>query len=158
MESPEDLEKALSRLMPVAISEDGKRSLDELIDRLSAGEEVVEMPKKLARPWAWVGAISAVAAAVVVTLNFQPGVSSPQNAVTTTPPTSEKNGIVMIQQTERIETAVAEDFVSETDGVAHRAWRVRVVGEERLQDMETGHEIVVSLPRDEVILMPVTDF
>jgi hypothetical protein len=47
MESPEDIEKALARLVPSAISERGQRSLDDLIDSLAAagGEEMVgEMP------------------------------------------------------------------------------------------------------------------
>jgi hypothetical protein len=33
-----------------------------------------------------------------------------------------------------------------------------VVDEERLHDVETGYEVLVSRPREEVVLMPVTAF
>jgi len=156
MESPEEIEKALSRLMPAAISEEGKRSLDALIDGLAAGDTVVEMPRKSA--WPWLGGIGAAAAAVVIALNLPAG-SPVSPTVASTPPTeTREGGIVLLQQTERVENAEPEGWMSETDGVAHRAWRVRVVDEERLRDLETGYEVLVSRPREEVILMPVTAF
>ena len=156
MESPEDIEKALSRLMPAAISEEGKRSLDELIDGLAAGETVIEMPRKSSRPW--LGGIGAAAAAVVIALNLPAGSPAPVNLAVTPPSVAEEGGIVLLQQTERVENAEPDGWMSETDGVAHRAWRVRVVDEERLRDLETGYEVLVSRPREEVILMPVTAF
>jgi hypothetical protein len=42
--------------------------------------------------------------------------------------------------------------------VAYRAWRVRVVDEERLHDVQTGYEVLVSRPREEVRLIPVSSF
>ena len=65
---------------------------------------------------------------------------------------------MLIRQTERVEDAAPEGWLSETDGVAHRAWRVRVIDEDRVRDVETGYEVTVSRPREEVILMPVTAF
>ncbi len=156
MESPEEIEKALSRLMPAAISEEGKRSLDAMIDGLAAGETVVEMPRK--SPWPWLGGIGAAAAAVVIALYLPAGSPAPVSVTVTPPAATEKGGIVLLQQTERVENAEPEGWMSETDGVAHRAWRVRVVDEERLRDLETGYEVLVSRPREEVILMPVTAF
>ena len=156
MESPEEIEKALSRLMPAAISEEGKRSLDELIDGLAAGETVVQMPRKSA--WPWLGGIGAAAAAVVITLNLPAGSPAPADVAVTAPAPVAEGGIVLLQQTERVEKAEPDGWMSETDGVAHRAWRVRVVDEERLRDLETGFEVLVSRPREEVILMPVTAF
>jgi hypothetical protein len=156
MESPEDIEKALFRLMPAAFSKEGQRSLDELVDSLAAGETVVKMPRKSV--WPWVGGIGAAAAAVVVALNFSATRPAASELAVAPVPAAKQGGIVLIQQTERVETAVPEDWMSETDGVAHRAWRVRVVDEERLRDLETGYEVLVSRPREEVILMPVTAF
>jgi hypothetical protein len=153
MESPEDIEKALSRLMPAAISEEGKRSLDELIDGLAATDKVVELPRKSG--WPWVGGIAAAAAAVVIALNLPTadpvGPSVAEEAF-------EESGIVLLRQTERVENAEPEGWLSETDGVAHRAWRVRVIDEDRVRDVKTGYEVTVSRPREEVILMPVTTF
>lgn len=157
MESPEEIEKALSRLMPAAISEEGKRSLDELIDGLASGETVVEMPPSKSA-WPWLGGIGAAAAAVVIALNLPAGRPVPVDVADTPAAAAAEEGVVLIQQTERVENAEPEDWMSETDGVAHRAWRVRVVDEERLRDLETGYEVLVSRPREEVILMPVTAF
>lgn len=157
MESPEDIEKALSRLMPAAISEEGKRSLDELIDGLASGETLVEMPPRKSA-WPWLGGMGAAAAAVVIALNLPAGNPDPVHVAVTPRAVDAEQGIVLIQQTERVENAEPDGWMSETDGVAHRAWRIRVVDEERLRDLETGYEVLVSRPREEVILMPVTAF
>ncbi|WP_193213179.1 hypothetical protein [Luteolibacter marinus] len=159
MESPEEIEKALSRLMPSAISEKGQRSLDELIDSLAAGEEqVAEMPRKSRLPW-W-GGVGAAAAAVVVALSLPTGnqaaVDHSQVQVERTG--NSNGGILLLGQSKRVEAAEPQDWMSESDGVAYRAWRVRVVDEERVQDLETGYEVLVSCPRDEVRLLPVTAF
>ena len=165
MESPEDIEKALARLMPSAISEKGQRSMEDLIDSLAAGEtvaEVVELPPaKRPSRLPWFGGIGAAAAAVVVALSL-PQTHGPAVVKNSTnppeTPAAASNGLVLIGQSEVVEEAVPEDWMSETDGVPHRAWRVRVVDQERLRDVETGYEVLVSHPREEVRLMPVTSF
>jgi hypothetical protein len=154
MESPEELEKALSCLMPAALSESGRRSLDELIDGLAAGQSTAAAPAPPSRPWAWAAGIATAAAALVFAVTLSgpavvPEVAGPQAAAAS---------VVRIGHSERVETAVPEDWVSESHGVAHRAWRVRVVDEERLRDVQTGYEVLVSRPREEVVLMPVTAF
>ena len=72
--------------------------------------------------------------------------------------TSAEEDVVLLGRVERVEAAEPEDMVWETDGVAHRAWRFRVVDEERVQDVRTGYEVTVSSPRERVVLMPVTAF
>lgn len=158
MESPDEIEKALSRLMPAALSESGRRSLDELIDSLAAGKPVAAAPAPAGRPWAWAAGIAAAAAALGFALI--PPAATPVEGIARTEPAAPATGggVVLIGQSERVETAVPEDWMSESDGVAHRAWRVRVVDEERLHDVETGYEVLVSRPREEVVLMPVTAF
>lgn len=169
MESPEDIEKALARLMPSAISEKGQRSMEDLIDSLAAGETVaMELPpvKKPSRlSWFGFGGIGAAAAAVVVALSLSPGESgsgSPTvakvNNASAQEASASQDGLVLIDSSEVVEDAVPEDWMSETNGVPHRAWRVRVVDQERLRDVETGSEFVISRPREEVRLMPVTSF
>jgi hypothetical protein len=158
MESPDEMEKALSRLMPVALSEGGRRSLDELIDSLAAGEEQVPLPRVAGFPWGWAGGLGAAAAAVVMALGFPATGPVVPPGVAPAAPSAGDGGIVWIARSERVEAAVPEDWMSESDGVAHRAWRVRVVDEERLHDLETGYEVLVSRPREQVVLMPVTAF
>ena len=167
MESLEYIEKALSRLVPSALSEEGQRSLEDLIDSLAAEEPaVVEMPAVTRRPWGWIaGGIGAAAAAVVISLSMPalaPDaprlVANPLPGIVPASSQDEKGGVVLLEQLEKVEAAQPEDWMSETDGVAHRAWRRRVLSQERVQDLQTGYEITVSNPREEVILMPVTAF
>lgn len=158
MESPEDIEKALARLLPSAISDQGQRSLEDLIDSLAAGEAVVEMSPPRRKPWGWIGGIGAAAAAVALALVTPAGEPrAPHFPVTHLPPEDE-GGFVVLAQSKHVETAEPENWTSESDGVTHRAWRVRVVNQERVQDLETGYEVLVSRPQEEVILMPVNAF
>lgn len=176
MESLEDIEKALSRLVPSAISGKGQQSLEDLIDGLAAeaGEEpeVVEMPAPVTaapkrRVWTWTGGIAAAAAAVVAAMVLpqgnpggNPGTVAYQGKPQLTPVShpAPEDGVLLLGQVERVEAAEPEDWVSEADGVTHRAWRFRVVNEERVQDVKTGYEVTVSHPREKVVLMPVTAF
>jgi len=156
--------------MPSAISEKGQQSMEALIDSLAAGETVaVELPsvkKPSHLPWFGLGGIGAAAAAVVVAFSLSPGESgsgsravAKNNSVPTVEADSVSNdGLVLIGSTEVVEDAVPEDWMSETNGVPQRAWRVRVVDQERLRDVETGSEFVISRPREEVRMMPVTSF
>ena len=166
MESPEEIEKALAKLVPSALSERGQRDLEELIDSLAADESPVAAEKVrpgLRRLPVWVGGIGAAAAAVVISLNLP--AAKPvteggrqfvaENSAGVVPAADE---VVLLGQVERVEAAEPEDLVWETDGVAHRAWRFRVVNEERVQDLQTGYEVTVSRPREKVVLMPVTAF
>lgn len=77
MESPEDIENALSRMTPPEISAAGRRSLDLLIDELSGnavGDLVVPADPVRWRIWtAAVGAAAAAVAAVVIIPWGSPG-------------------------------------------------------------------------------------
>ena len=175
MESLEDIEKALSKLVPSAISEKGQQSLEDLIDSLAveAGEEpnVVEMPEPepvtaapKRRVWSWAGGIGAAAAAVVISLTVPMGTPEAQSLASHTNPNvvpaahnPEKGGLLLLDEVERVEAAEPEDWISEADGEAHRAWRYRVVNEQRVQDVETGYEVTVSCPGEKVVLRPVLD-
>ena len=164
MESPEDIEKALARLVPSAISERGQRSLDDLIDSLAAagGEEIAgeATPPRRAKSWGWIGGIGSAAAAVALALVIpqagNPEASSLSDADPA--PVEEKEDFVVLAQSQLVESAEPEGWTSEADGVTHRAWRVRLVNQERVKDVETGYEVLVSQPQEEVILQPVDTF
>ena len=159
MESPEDIEKALARLVPSAISDQGQRSLEDLIDSLAAGETaLVEMPEPRRKPWGWIGGVGTAAPAVTLALFIPAGEPGGTAPLAATPVANEEPGFLVLEQTKHVESAEPEDWTSEADGVTHRAWRVRVVNQERVQDLETGYEVLVSHPQDEVILQPVNTF
>jgi hypothetical protein len=51
-----------------------------------------------------------------------------------------------------------EGWVADPDGSAMQAVRLRMVSEDVVRDEETGYTVTVSEPREEVLLMPVSDF
>lgn len=173
MESLEDIEKALSKLVPSALSERGQQSIEDMIDGLAAGEmaEITEAqassaiiaPKR--RFGTWSAGIGAAAAAVAISLSLPhsgpvagEGRLTASAEVPMTTHSEPEDGLVLLGQVERLEAAEPEDWVSEADGVSHRAWRFHVVDEERVQDVKTGYEVTVSCPREKVVLMPATAF
>jgi hypothetical protein len=87
MESPEDIEKALGRLMPAAISERGQRALEGTIDGLAAGG--ISAPAKSSpRSGWWTAAVAiptAAAAALTVALVMSKGVPSKSGEVVQMP-------------------------------------------------------------------------
>jgi hypothetical protein len=159
MESPEELEKALARLMPAAISTRGRESMEDLLDALAGGEAdaVAQIPPPAPRRWIWWSGGAAAAAAVVLALNL-PQAGPAVVAATGPAAMPAADELVLVGQTEVVEEAVPEDWMSESNGVPHRAWRVRVLDRERLRDVATGHEVIVTRPREEIRLIPVTSF
>lgn len=151
MDTADSVEQALERLMPRGMSAEGAKSLDELIDGLAAASP--------ARPdWARIGVWSTGALAAGLALWFGARQESPRPAVAPIgsfePPqvelVSELEGVVAVQP--------VGEVVAEADGTLHRGWRVQVVNEEYFHDEETGHEVRVVHPRDEIVMMPVTSF
>ena len=142
--------------MPSAISGKGQQALEDLIDGL-AGEPSGEKVKNSRRiVWPWFGGMATAAAAVGFAFLLPDAPESKQASQALANDSNE--GVVLLSQTEKVEAAQPENWMSESDGVAYRAWRVRVVDQDRFQDVETGYEVIVSHPRDEVRLLPVTTF
>jgi hypothetical protein len=109
MESPEDLEKALARLMPSAISGKGQRSMEDLIDSLAAGETVATvLPEKKPGRGSWLGGIGAAAAAVVIAMNLPQGGTPDVVELPAADATAPESGVVLIGQSEVVEEAVPE--------------------------------------------------
>lgn len=92
MESPEDLEKALGRLMPTALSDRGQRALERTVDSLAAGHPAAGVSAAPARPAWWplaVGMPAAAAAAFAIALSLPRGGSEPESAAAADPPVPE---------------------------------------------------------------------
>jgi hypothetical protein len=67
--------------------------------------------------------------------------------------------ISLVSEEEGVVSAEVEDrLFSDGDGNLMRAWHVQVVNQERFHDPQTGHEVTLVRPRDEVVLMPVSSF
>lgn len=158
MHKPDQIEEILARLMPTAMSEEGQRGIETLLDELA-----VDMPgnsssvgsRSFSQTRRWlVGGIAAAVAAMAALIpdwNSAPHVvSAPERAL---PP-----GFVLVSESDRIESSFDEGWVESSDGSAMHAFRLNVVEENSIRDQETGIVIQVSEPREEILLMPVSAF
>jgi len=157
MRQPESIEDMLSRLMPVAISESGQRSLDAMLDELAGEDPVVAqpVPRKNFLPYLLPPVGIAAAAALAF---FLPAGSSQRHEITSTKPKIEAPGIFLLGETDRIENLRDEGWFADPQGSAMQAVRVRVVEENTLRDEQTGIIFQVTEPREELIFTPVTAF
>ena len=158
METPESIERMLERrLVPTAFSSEGSPALDALIDDL-AGESTESSVASV--KWSRY-VIGAAAAAVVMFVAIGVTIPSGKDVVVAgfdelfSPPSD----VVLLEDVEGVISADEKGaLVADPDGSLHRAWNVQVVSEERFFDEESGQEVRVVHPRDELVLMPVSSF
>lgn len=164
MDTPESIERALLRLVPSALSEEGRSFLEETIDELAAasgpasrsyGEaSAVAGVRKVLLGWFALG-MAASLALVIGLWQLGTGERSVGNDVLFVAGPA----MVLIEESSKILSAEEKQgLLADSDGSIHRAWWVEVVNEERFLDPQTGSEVRVVEPRDEMILMPVTAF
>jgi len=160
MLKPDPVETILARLLPPALSEAGQRDIEAMLDAL-AGEPAQTAPAKSAGV-AWIrrvftGGIAAagLAAALIFPLAAPP---SPSSWAVTAPAGDAPNGLILVGESDRIESMTDEGWQEDSDGSAMRAMRLNVVEENSLLDEETGIVMQVSEPREELFLMPVSTF
>lgn len=157
-DTPEGIERALARLVPASLSEDGMAAIEETIDEL-AGIPAAEPAttgggsrRGVAR-WAAVAAVVGGLAALGMGWAVTAERGEPGRAVI------EPAEVVLLETSERVVEAAAEtELLTEDDGSVNRAWHLNVVKEETYRDVETGYEVRVVHPRDELVMMPVSHF
>jgi hypothetical protein len=117
------------------------------------------------RPWAWTGIAGATgAAAAAVVMAFQmPGTGGHPTQggapeVAGVPAAVSAPEVVSLERNEFVDSAVPENWMSVKDGVPHRAMRVRYINEERVRDVQTGYEVVVTQTREDLDWLPVDSF
>lgn len=162
MQTPDPIEAVLARLMPPAMSEEGQRSIEAMLDALAA-EAAPEAASGGWRRWMWAGA---AAAGVTLAVGLWAGASEDvgrvlpvvEAAFADAAGEEEGGSLRLLQSTDRIEAVADAGWMGDPDGVAMSAVRIRVVEAETFEDEETGIVVQVSDPRDEVILTPVSVF
>ncbi len=171
MQKPDSIEDILARLMPPALSVEGQKSIEAVIDELAGEtgdslEAVSSAPSKasvtleMPSPWfrrALAGGIAAAVAGLAALAI--PMVQRPDQAqvaaitIQESPPE-----FVLVSESDRIESSTDEGWVEDSDGTAMRALRLNVVEENSIRDEETGIVMQVSEPREEILLMPISAF
>lgn len=157
MHKPDPVETILARLMPPALSEDGQRDIEAMLDEL-AGPVVAMSPPappsvSWARRWA-IGGIAAAGVAAAMIFPMKPA-SSP---VAAAPEQELPAEFQLVSESDRIESTSEEGWLEDSDGSAMQALRLNVVEENNILDEETGIVMTVSEPREEILLMPVSAF
>jgi hypothetical protein len=160
MHTPDPVETILARLMPPALSKAGQHDIEAMLDAL-AGEPAQSAPAKPAG-LAWIRrvltagiAAAGLAAALVFPLATPP---SPSSWAVTAPAGEGPGGLLLVGESDRIESMTDEGWQEDCDGTTMRALRLSVVEENSLLDEETGIVMQVSEPREELLLMPVNAF
>lgn len=154
MDELSSIERSLERLAPRGFSATGEASLNTLIDELSG--ETTEQKGSRVIKWQWaLGFAAALAMALLSWANFT------HNDVPTglARHAAEDSRVELIVESEGVVEADNQaTLLADLEGGLHRAWNVRVINEERFRDLQTGYEVTVTRPRDELVLLPVTSF
>ena len=153
----EAMEKALLRLMPAALSETAQAGIEAQLDELSGSVEVLSgdagvIRHGFPRRAKWLGGIAAAVTIGVFAFPFGNQESSPLVGI------AEDDGMVVITELDRVENVLDEGLFVDAGGSAVRKMSVRVVGESRILDEETGIEVTLTEPRREMVLLPVSTF
>lgn len=152
MHDTKTVETILSRLMPPALSEDGMREIENMLDDLAGAPAAdTRSAPRSHFPFIVGGMAAALTAAVLI---FQMATPLPRvSAAEDNPP-----GFLLVGESDRVESMTDEGWHEEADGTTMRAMRLSVVEENSLFDEETGIVMLVSEPREELLLMPVSAF
>lgn len=159
MQAPDQIEAALARLMPPALSQECQSGIEAMIDELAGTEPAKVVEISTAQWWGrWIAGGGIAAAIGVMSAGWSSSnqLQEPklgQNAVT-----EMSSGLVVVSESERIESLTDEGWRDNADGVAMRAVRVKAVEENNVLDEESGLIIKISEPREEVLLVPVKEF
>ncbi|MEX1114964.1 MAG: hypothetical protein WEB53_06925 [Akkermansiaceae bacterium] len=152
------IEAALTRLMPPALSQNCQLEIDAMLDDLAGSEiqGIAEIPAPQRNRWVLAAGI---AAAVAGLLAVFPSIGGPALAPLVSAPLVEKaRGLVLIGESDRIESMTDEGWQEDSYGSAMHAVRLNVVEENSLRDLETGIVMQISEPREELLMMPITAF
>ncbi len=159
MQAPDPIETILARLMPPALSQDAQFEIEAMIDELAGpeAENVVGISagRWLARVVIGGGIAAAVGAMFAISPVFK---GSREQQVAVASPVLSNSGLVLVSESDRIESMTDEGWQENPDGSAMRALRLNAVEENNVRDEETGMEVLISEAREEILLMPISAF
>ena len=159
MQPLDPIEEILARLMPPALSQGRQLEIEEMIDELAGPDATTHEPA--ASPW-WRSRMvigGGIAAALATLCAFIPSKSNTpiaQAAHASSPIYSSE--MVLISESDRIESMTDEGWQDEGDGSAMHALRVNAVGQNSLRDEESGMIVQISELREELLLTPISAF
>ena len=154
-----ELENALLRLMPAAVSSDAQERMDTMLDDLAGDSKIARFDF---RKVSWSLGAAGIAAAVAVTAYFSiPNFPAPQIARDSIPvsePQEIPHELVFLSEADRVEGVSDDGLFVDSGGSAVRKVRIRVVEESQIRDEETGIIVMLTEPREEMYMVPVNTF
>lgn len=163
MKSPEEIEQALQRLVPPALSARGHANvsamLASLAEKAQPAAEVVDFPTPARKFPLRQAAAAAVAIAALALMGI--AYSPTPDAITTalpTPVVEKENSPVLIDRMELTDGMTVEGTLTAADGTIMNQVKRRVETHERYRDTQKGYLITVSETRDEKVLLPKRGF
>jgi hypothetical protein len=156
MQAPDPIETILARLMPPALSQGSQVEIDAMIDGLAGpeAENIVEISSGRWLVRAVIG--GGIAAAIGAMVAIFPMISATRVAAVLPMPAA--SGLVLISESDRIESMTDEGWQENPEGSAMRAVRLNAVEENNVRDEETGMVVIISEAREEILLMPISAF
>jgi hypothetical protein len=169
MKSPEEMEKALQRLIPPALSERAQADVSTMLVSLAASAPPASTKAKEAirvSAWRWPLSIAAaVAIAAVSVASWSPslGPSDKIAAVTSnsaapTPNAEGETSPVLIDRMLVTDGMTVEGTLTAADGSVINQVNRRVQTRERYRDAKKGYLITISETRDEKVYLPKKGF
>lgn len=161
MEPFNSIEEKLAQLVPPALSDEGQRKLEDLIDDLSGAHEDPAQTNARTLPqglvWVTVAAVLLLSASIVLVQST----FSPEEKTTITP-LNDHGGIqemVVLTSTKLIDGRENDGLIVPSDGTApHYRYRYHVIDEEQVKDPDSGIIITLRQPRQEILTIPITQF
>lgn len=158
MHKLDPIETILARMMPPALSADGQREIEDMLDELAGpSEEIIPVKAWFSRPWFRGVAAAGIAAAVILALAM-PRLNTTAPVPVVVLEQEAADGVVLVGESGQIKSMSEQGWQENPDGSALRTLRMKVVEENRFLDEETGIVMLVSEPREEYLLMPVSAF
>ena len=166
MKSPEEIEKALHRLIPSAFSAEVEENISRAITRLASPHEGVKVlpaaVKKssfFSNKFTWSAAAALLVGIGTAFFTLLPDDEPSQ--VVTQPPVAAivaVNQPVLIDRMQVSDSGIYEGTLSAKDGSMLSQVNRRIQTRERYRDPKSGFLITVSESRDEKVLVPKTRF
>ncbi len=170
MKSPEEMENALRRLVPPALSAQAHADVSAMIASLAASSphetppaEITEIAQPAARRGPWYAAAAAVVVAGLTALNLPqaeqpltitPDIEYPQPTIVA----DAKAAPVLIDRMLVTDGITVEGTLAAADGTMMNQVQRRVETRERYRDARKGYLITVSETRNEKVLLPKKGF
>jgi hypothetical protein len=157
MQAPElnEIEAALSRLMPPALSQNFQLEIESMIDELAGPEPAQIVPISSNRLW-W--RASGIAAAVAALCAALPLMRQTPQVISDASPVPELNGTLLVSESDRVQSVTDEGWQETSEGTVGQTVSFNAVEESRVLDEETGMLITIYEPREEVFFNPTNSF